>query len=315
MKKNNLTGIMFHHFHDNLKHPNGQGSINVKQLTKIINFLGKKNILDPEDALEHIRSRKQNQKFCLTFDDGLKCQFDLALKVLKKFNLKGIFFIFSSILTSSPDLLEVYRHFRNTKYKNVSEFYLHFFKVIYKNNQNKIDLFLNKNKKFIRKIKKESPYYSLNDIKFRILRDKFLGKFGYENVMLKLFKLKNYNFKKYSKILYMNKKDIKKLEREGHMIGLHSHNHSSNILSLNLKNQILEFKKNKKLLSKCLKKKIKVASYPFGNFNKNTIKALKQNNIEFAFKKNLVLSKIRNYSNFQIPRENHITILKKIKVK
>jgi len=113
----------------------------------------------------------------------------------------------------------------------------------------------------------------------------------------------------------MNKKDIKKLEREGHMIGLHSHNHSSNILSLNLKNQILEFKKNKKLLSKCLKKKIKVASYPFGNFNKNTIKALKQNNIEFAFKKNLVLSKIRNYSNFQIPRENHITVLKKIKVK
>ena len=303
---------MFHHFHDDLKYVSGQGSLTKNELIKIINFLGRKNILNPNESFNFLKSNKIERKFCLTFDDGLKCQFDLALKVLKKFKIKGIFFIFSSIFTSKPDLLEVYRHFRNTQYRHVDDFYFYFFNEIYKNNHDKIKLFLKKNNKLIESIKKNSPYYSLNDIKFRILRDKFLGDKNYKKIMLKMFKSKKYDYRKHYKNLYMSINDIKKLEKEGHMIGLHSHNHNSNINSLNLKKQILEFKKNKKLLSKHLKGNIVAASYPFGNFNNNTIKALKFNNIKYAFKKNMVLSKIKNNLNFQIPRENHATILKKI---
>ena len=39
-------GIMFHHFHDDNIHTKSQGSINKDDFFKIINFIGKKNILD-----------------------------------------------------------------------------------------------------------------------------------------------------------------------------------------------------------------------------------------------------------------------------
>ena len=39
-------GIMFHHFHDTYIHKKSQGSIDKDQLYKIINYVGKDNILD-----------------------------------------------------------------------------------------------------------------------------------------------------------------------------------------------------------------------------------------------------------------------------
>ena len=41
-------GIMFHHFHDDGIHKKGQGSIDKDDFYKIINFIGRKNILDAE---------------------------------------------------------------------------------------------------------------------------------------------------------------------------------------------------------------------------------------------------------------------------
>ena len=56
--------------------------------------------LDPTlDALNEI---------CLTFDDGLKSQYDVALPILNDFNIKAFFFISTSVYTSNPNLLEVY---------------------------------------------------------------------------------------------------------------------------------------------------------------------------------------------------------------
>ena len=47
-------GLMFHHFHDNKKHLKSQGSITRLQLSKIIKFVGVKNILTPEDFSEKL---------------------------------------------------------------------------------------------------------------------------------------------------------------------------------------------------------------------------------------------------------------------
>ena len=38
-------GVMFHHFHDNKKHIKSQGSINKSTLIKLINFIGRQNII------------------------------------------------------------------------------------------------------------------------------------------------------------------------------------------------------------------------------------------------------------------------------
>ena len=47
-KNNFYHGIMFHHFHDNGIHTKGQGSIDKDDFYKMINFIGRNNILDAD---------------------------------------------------------------------------------------------------------------------------------------------------------------------------------------------------------------------------------------------------------------------------
>ena len=45
-KNNFYHGIMFHNFHDNKLHKQGQGSISKDEFCKLIKFIGRENILD-----------------------------------------------------------------------------------------------------------------------------------------------------------------------------------------------------------------------------------------------------------------------------
>lgn len=75
---------MFHHFHQG-RFETGQGSINSKEFKKIVDYLlDKHEILEPTSFSRNIYSKNQTQNtICLTFDDGLKSQFDIALPILK----------------------------------------------------------------------------------------------------------------------------------------------------------------------------------------------------------------------------------------
>ena len=88
--------IMFHHFHNDF-YPISQGSITKENLSKIIEFIGPKNILDAEEWLKKIQDNCLSPRdVCLTFDHGLKCQFDIALPVLKSYEITAFWFIYSS---------------------------------------------------------------------------------------------------------------------------------------------------------------------------------------------------------------------------
>ena len=109
------------------KHFPSQGSINANQFEKIIKLVGKDNILNPKDFINKLNNKSLKNHVCLTFDDGLKSQFDIAYPILKKYNIKAFFFIYSSIFTKKPDLLEIFRYFRTEYYKNIDHFYKEFF--------------------------------------------------------------------------------------------------------------------------------------------------------------------------------------------
>ena len=76
--------------------------------------------------LKSIKKNFKRNEICLTFDDGLKSQYDVALPILNDFNIKAFFFISTSVYTSNPNLLEVYRYFRTNYYENVNLFYKDF---------------------------------------------------------------------------------------------------------------------------------------------------------------------------------------------
>ena len=128
-KSNNFFhGVMFHHFHNDKLHKKGQGSISQDDFYKLLKFIGRNNILDADEFLLRFKDNKlTNKNICLTFDDSLKCQYDIAIPVMRDFDIRAFFFVYSSVFTKSPDLLEVYRYFRTNFFKDVVEFYQNFY--------------------------------------------------------------------------------------------------------------------------------------------------------------------------------------------
>ena len=72
----------------------------------------------------------------------------------------------------------------------MDEFYSSFFKNLVNIDNKSVEDFLKKNKKLINEWKKKYKFYSLNDIKFRLVRDLYLDKKQYEQVMRKMFQKK-----------------------------------------------------------------------------------------------------------------------------
>src|SRR4051812_47062117 len=77
-------GVMFHHFHGG-NHPASQGSISIDQLDRIIGDLkARYRLLDADHFLEKaVAGSLHTSDICLTFDDALLCQVELAAPVLQ----------------------------------------------------------------------------------------------------------------------------------------------------------------------------------------------------------------------------------------
>ena len=129
MKNNSYThSIMFHHFHDQ-KHPQGQGSLSSNDFEEMLDYLSiKHKILGADIYLSRFENNKlKNDEICLSFDDALLCQSEIAAPILDRRGIKAFFFVYSSPLCGDPDRLEIYRHFRTTQFSAIDEFYNQFF--------------------------------------------------------------------------------------------------------------------------------------------------------------------------------------------
>lgn len=317
-KDNNFFhGIMFHHFHDDGIHTKGQGSLDKEDFYKMINFIGKNNILDADVFFEKFKNNKlKEREVCLTFDDATKCQIDIALPVLEELKIKSFFFVYTSILEGEPDNLEYFRYFRMNYFSTVDEFYTRFYEVLDKD----LKTFFKNNDSKIRTTKIKSPHYSIEDIKFRLVRNNFLTKKQYEDIMFIMFKEKKFNHKDFFEKLFFQKDDLKKLDSLGHLIGLHSHNHPTLLEKLNYDEQKNEYEKCLSLISNILdkqKNEIKYMSHPCGSYNNYTLEILKELGIELGFKQIMTVEpekgmKKVNNSFLEIARQNHAQIFERM---
>ena len=300
-------GIMFHHFHGK-GHPKSLGSISKEEFKKIIKYLRKKyNLISADSFLNKAKNKKLNAKdICLTFDDTLKCQYDIAFPLLKKENINAFYFIYSSIYDKKFNLMEVFRDFSNRNFRGINDFYRVFFRTFKKLNKKK---FLKLQKNFNKNYLKDYKFYTLTDRKYRYARDIVLEKKEYDKILVKMMKIKKYNIKKNYKRLFMSKKHISTLVKNKNIIGLHSHQHFPNLKKINYLKQLKDYKKNYNFIKKNFKITPSAASYPFGRYNFDTKRIMKNLKIKIAF-----LSKSNErYSDLSIGRIDHANLLKKIK--
>ena len=74
-----------------------------------------------------LQNNLDKNNVCLTFDDAIKSQIDVALPVLEDLKIKSFFFVYSSIFEGQPDNLEIYRYFRTNYFESINQFYNKFY--------------------------------------------------------------------------------------------------------------------------------------------------------------------------------------------
>ncbi len=182
--KNNNCGIMFHHFKNSQKKSFFKGSISSNDLEKIILKIGLKNIATPDDFIKNLNKRNKKNLCCLTFDDGLKSQIEIALPVLKKYNLKAFWFIYTSIFEKDANDNEVNKYLINKHYPNFNLF----LKILKK--KMKL-LFPNLKYKFKFSHDNHLKYLTSQEREFRYIRDKLLSDKEYLKLISLIMKKKN----------------------------------------------------------------------------------------------------------------------------
>ena len=302
---------MFHHFHDDNKHPfsKGGGSISAIDFHSKIDYIEENfNLISPDEYTKKVLNKSiKESDVCLTFDDGLKSQFDVIYPELEKRKLKAFFFIYSAAFSKNPPLLEFFRDFKLFCFNNMDEYYELFFENIRSNHSEEYSTFL---KNYKTNFLSNYPFYTVNDRKYRFLRDMVLND-KYFEVVLGMMSEKNYSISRRRECLFMSIDNIKKLNENGQSIGLHSHNHPTTLHNLSYKNQLDEYTKNYEFIHSITNEKITSMSHPLGNYNNDTLKILNKLEIKVGFRDSLFPSNIN--SALEIPREDHTNIMKVIK--
>ena len=303
--------IMFHHFHSN-KHAPAQGSLSAEEFEEMLDWLGNRyNLVNANEyLLKFEKNYLQPNDICLSFDDALLCQFDVAVPVLRKRSIQAFFFVYSSVFTGNHELLEMFRYFRTSRFDHIDDFYRFFFNTVKSNDeslyQSTYETF--KNLDYLA----EFPFYSDNDKFFRYLRDQVLGVENYNSLMLDMIQRESFDIQDAASLLWMKDENLNELHKEGHLIGLHSYSHPTQISKLTVAEQQGQYRRNMEHLEGLLGiGSICSMSHPCGDYNADTLGLLTDMGIRIGFRSSLSVKEIK--SPLEVPREDHAHIFREMR--
>lgn len=293
-------GLMFHYFHDDIKYKPSQGSISKNQFEKILDYVGTERIIPAKEWAQRAEKGHLEQgDICLTFDDGLHCQYDVALPVLRKYGMTAFWFVNSSTLLEEIGHLEVYRRFRNEYFPSMKAFYEAFLSTALNSPYGAtVDQGL---ATFPIDYLSEFTFYTEEDRKFRFLRDKVLKSKEYEHIMKILMQSKGIKIKDLAKGLWLEKDHLQTLKNEGHIIGIHSHSHPTAIADLSYEEQKNEYQKNFEILTDILHDKPFTMAHPCNSYSDDTLEILSNIGIRLGFCSNMTKT---DYSILELPRKD-----------
>lgn len=296
-------GLMFHRFHKSGTRPFGQGSLSEAELEKILNYVGVERILSPQEWLLRVKSQSlQNDDICITFDDGLKSQFDIALPVLDRYGIKAFWFIFSSVFDGAIDRNEVYNCFATTAYTSFDEFVGEFFEFC---PVHESELLRNGYSLYAKTLKGMFPFYSDSDIRFRFVRNKLLCRSDFEKIMDSIIQAKGLTVSVIADGLWLNNEHLYSLCQNGHCLGLHSYDHPFIMADLSVKEQEDQYRRNYQHLSHVAGDIVECMSHPLNSYTQDTINILSGMGIVCGFRSNMSLpDKPINDPRFELARKD-----------
>ncbi len=298
-------GIMFHHFWDD-RHVRGQGAIGGGEFRRMIEFLGPERILPATEWVRRaVGGTLRPWDICLTFDDNLKCQWDVAVPVLREYGLTAFFFVYTSVLRGVPERLEIYRQFRTTGFEGVEQFYEAFFAAVsgspygaeVEGGMEEFDpsTYLS-----------GFPFYTEGDRRFRFVRDQVLGPAKYFAVMEQMLVAAGVDVAEAARGLWMSAEQVRALHGEGHVIGLHSDTHPTRVADLSPGAQEAEYLRNAEELAAITGEMPVAMSHPCNSYNAQTLRILRKMGVKVGFRANMAATQ---FSELEWPREDHANLM------
>ena len=305
-------GLMLHHFYDDNLHPQGQGAISRNEFESLLNYLETNhNLLRAEVWRDRaLNGNLGNNDVCVTLDDGLRCQYDIALPVLKERNLSAFWFVYSSVFDKVLGKIELYRYFRTVCFHSVEEFYYSFDQTLAESDF--YPMVEESLKGFdANQYLSQHSIYTEQDRKFRFLRDKCLGPARYDSIMETMIDNSSLNQEMLFEKLWMDNECLLELKNLGHIVGLHSYSHPTEMIALSAERQRREYTKNFHHLKQVLGINLISVSHPCNSYDTTTLGILRDLGIKLGFRSNM--TKVIA-SPLEFPREDHSTIMKQLDI-
>ncbi len=304
---------MFHRFHKEATRPLGQGSITDVEFEAILRYVGMERILSPREWLARVQTGTlQLTDICITFDDGLKSQFEVALPVLNRLGLKSFWFVFSSVLNGSVDRNEIASYLASFVFSSFEEFSGRFEQHA---SLAREDLSSKEFTEFSGRMREKFRFYSDADIRFRYIRNFLLSRRKFEAIVDRMIEEAGLTVTEIASRLWMTEEDILSLHQGGHAIGLHSLSHPFMLASLPLSEQEAEYKINHQHLSAITGSPPESMSHPLNSYSKETLGILKKLNITCGFCSNMSApqdGKFANSGSLEFARMDSAELLKMI---
>ena len=307
--------VMFHHFHDGVVHRRSQGSLSAEDFSAVLDWLERRyRIIDAAQYREKLLAGElRDEEICLSFDDGLLCQAEIAAPILKQRDLRAFFFVYSAPFRGESNYIEIYRYFRNSKFHDIDHFYRVFIQKLQKEHAGAYE---DGRQRFERDRvyqlwHEQYPFYSREDIWFRYLRDTVLGPLKYGEIMHSMMEEHSFCETEIHELLWMSDHHLRSLDEQGHVIGLHSYSHPTTLHRLPEQEQREEYERNYEHLQEVLGNAPKAMSHPCGSYDETTLRILSDLKIDTGFRANMSILEIR--SNLEVPREDHANIVGKMR--
>ena len=294
---------MLHHFTGD-GHPYIQGALTADDLRRFLDRLGTFRIMQAHDYEAAARDGSlQPGEICLTFDDALKSQSDIAAPVLAERGLTAFFFVYSQpFVAPSPVSFEVQRYFRNRHFKTPEQFYPEFYSTARKAGLSAaVDRALTTEE--AQSWLAEYSFYSEGDRRFRFFRDQLVTPEVYAELMIEMLAAHSVDVTALAREIWMTDEDLRTLADAGHCIGLHSYSHPTTLGSLPPGVQEEEYRANARHLTDVLGARPSVMSHPSNSYSAHTLKILQDLGVTVGFRSNATM---KDPWNLELPRLDHL---------
>jgi peptidoglycan/xylan/chitin deacetylase (PgdA/CDA1 family) len=276
---------MFHRFRAEGAPPPGQGAVSGPEFETILRDVGLDRILSPQEWLARVRAGTLSDDHrCITFDDGLLSQYEVALPVLRRCGLTSFWFVFSTVLAGSADRNEIASYLASAVFPTFDEFAARFEQCAsFARERLNSPAFA----EYAEHFRARWPLYSDVDIRFRYIRNTLLSRDEFSAIIDRMVEEAGLTVQEIASRLWMTSDHVKSLHDAGHVIGLHSHTHPFTLASLTRSQQEDEYRTNFEFLRAVTGRAPESMSHPLNSYTDETLDILRHMNIACGFRSNM----------------------------